>query len=169
MGEDKACLVLDGKTMLQRSVELLQSLGAQEVFVSRNEFVTDYLPDIYPGMGPLGGIHAALFETELPIVIIPVDMPLLDKCSLQPIVSAGLASQTPCCYQDHPLPLFLPNRWAFSIFLEQRLSQPKGDKSQMSIRAFLRHFGTLQLTPSDDYKLANANTPKQWQYCTQQC
>lgn len=169
MGTDKACLELDGQTMMTRSVELLESVGAKEVFISRNEFKFGYLPDIYPGHGPLSGIHAAIFSTQLPLLIIPVDMPLLDKNTLKAILRAGLASESPCFYQGKPLPLFLPNTKEISRFLEKKLSQSHNKLGNTSVRHFLEHFSSLGLTLESESKLTNANTPEDWAHYATLC
>ncbi len=164
MGTDKALLKLDGQSMLDRTIAILTALGASQVVVCRNEFVSGYLPDIYPSLGPLSGIHAAIYETNLPILVVPVDMPLLDQSMLTPLLKAGLNSQVACHYQTHPLPTFIPNNKEVRSYLERCLSEFDNDKSKLSIKRFLTYIGTLVLTSNEDYKLANANTPDQWQH-----
>lgn len=166
MGKDKALLELNGQTMMTRSVELLESVGACEVFVCRNEFKFGYLPDIYSGYGPLSGIHAALFATTLPLLVVPVDMPLLDEKTLYTIICAGLAAETMVHYQYNPLPLFVPNTDESKMYLEKNLSASKPSKQQLSIKRFLKHSSTIVLTHDDESKLANANTPDDWQQHT---
>jgi molybdopterin-guanine dinucleotide biosynthesis protein A len=164
MGTDKACLELDGQSMMTRSVELLESVGAKEVFISRNEFKFGYLPDIYPGHGPLSGIHASMFATELPLLIIPVDMPFLNSNGLSNILNAGLTSDSPSFYQNYPLPLFLPNKREISLLLEKKLAQAFNDKASISLRKFLQHFSSLEITVNDESIFANANTPVDWEH-----
>lgn len=164
MGTDKALLTIDEQSMLERSVLTLEELGAAKVIVCRNEFSTGCLPDIYPELGPLSGIHAAIYETDLPIFVIPVDMPLINKEMLSPLLSAGLISQSACHYQNHPMPLFIPNNREVRSYLERVLSDHKGDKSKVSIKRFLSSIGSVVLTPEKEENLANANTPEQWQH-----
>ena len=166
MGKDKALLELDGESMLKRCSTIFENLGAERVIVCRNEFTTDYLPDVYPHLGPLSGIHAALFDTELPVLVMPVDMPLADVELLSPILQAGLASHSVAYYQAHPLPIFIPNSKETRKYLERCLSQNDGDKTKTSIKRFLSFVGGVVLTPDNEEKLANANTPDQWQHYT---
>ena len=58
MGSDKANLILKNKTLLQNACELLTAAGASDVLISRNVQSTtaQYIADIYPGSGPLGGL-----------------------------------------------------------------------------------------------------------------
>lgn len=164
MGTDKALLELDNKSMLERSVAILDDLGAAKVIVCRNEFSTGFLPDIYPDLGPLSGIHTAIFETDLPVVVIPVDMPLLTSETLSPLLKTGLLSQSACHFQHHPMPIFIPNNKEVRGYLERTLSVYKGDKSKVSIKRFLSYIGSVVLTIEQEDSLANANTPEQWQH-----
>jgi len=164
MGKDKAFLELDGMPMLQRAANVMTDLGASRLIVCRNEFEQGYLPDIYPHHGPLSGIHAALFETKLPLLVMPVDMPLVDVPVMSSVLEAGLATQAATHYQDHPLPLFVPNTKEVKSYLERCLSKPDGDKSKTSMKRFLAYVGSVILTTSNEAKLANANTPDEWQH-----
>lgn len=164
MGTDKALLTLNNQSMLERSVAILDELGAAKVMVCRNEFATGYLPDIYPDLGPLSGIHAAIFETDLPILVIPVDMPLLSSETLSPLLKAGLISQSTCHFQHHPMPIFIPNNKEVRAYLENTLSSFKGDKSKVSIKRLVSYLGSVVLTLEQEDSLANANTPEQWQH-----
>lgn len=81
MGTDKAWLKHDGKTLLERQIALVQSLGAFEVFVSGRPD-TDYsrfglpvLRDRMGDSGPLGGIERALESAAQPLLLVlAVDM-----------------------------------------------------------------------------------------------
>jgi molybdopterin-guanine dinucleotide biosynthesis protein A len=60
-GSDKALAELDGRTLLARAVETLQAQCDTVVVVGREDAPAPTLPDRpRPGMGPLGGIAAAL-------------------------------------------------------------------------------------------------------------
>lgn len=83
-GSDKALAVLDGQTLLDRAVAALTGLCDAVVVVGRSEAPAQVLPDRpRPGMGPLGGLAAALahaadngFEAVLSC---PVDAVGLDQ------------------------------------------------------------------------------------------
>jgi molybdopterin-guanine dinucleotide biosynthesis protein A len=68
IGRNKSLLEIDGKPLIQRLTELLDSIFP-EVLISSNEpELYDFLgkkivKDIYPGRGPLSGIHSALSTT----------------------------------------------------------------------------------------------------------
>lgn len=65
MGRNKALLPIGGKPVILRLVEQFQSLF-EEAFVIANDaalyapYCSRIVPDLYPGKGPLAGLHAAL-------------------------------------------------------------------------------------------------------------
>ena len=92
MGADKAFLRWHGRTLLdhvlERAHELtprVQIVGDRKKFASYGEAVIE---DIYPGCGPLGGIHAALSTTRSPWnLMLAVDLPLLSRALLSYLVT----------------------------------------------------------------------------------
>lgn len=81
MGRDKAWLEISGKTLLARQIELIQCVGAKEVFISGRVGV-DYstysgqvLVDRFQNAGPLAGIERglAVMSTTL-LLVLAVDM-----------------------------------------------------------------------------------------------
>ncbi len=95
MGRDKAALKLpDGRTLLQRQVDLVRAAGAGSVLVSvqaGSEFtgegvrvVVDGLPDA----GPLAGIAAGLSAAPAGLVLVlAVDMPAITAAHLQMLLA----------------------------------------------------------------------------------
>jgi len=64
-GSDKALAVLGGETLLLRAVDLLSGWCEKVVVIGREEAPAPTLPDWpRPGMGPLGGIAAALYDAR---------------------------------------------------------------------------------------------------------
>jgi molybdopterin-guanine dinucleotide biosynthesis protein A len=64
-GSDKALAELDGETLLIRAVDMLSGWCEKVVVVGREEAPAPTLPDRpRPGMGPLGGIAAALYDAR---------------------------------------------------------------------------------------------------------
>lgn len=80
MGVCKARLVLDGQTMLERT--LAQLTGFSEVLLSANDpdlargLAVTTVPDCFPDCGPLAGLHAALSRTKhQALFCVPCDLP----------------------------------------------------------------------------------------------
>jgi molybdopterin-guanine dinucleotide biosynthesis protein A len=79
MGVDKAFLDFEGRTMLDRAIAVLSQtcdavaiVGDAAKFAGRGVVV----PDLYPGCGPLAGIHAALLHSAADLnLVTAVDMP----------------------------------------------------------------------------------------------
>ncbi len=81
MGTDKAFVMLDGCTLLERAFDLARTLTANVSIVgaaSKFQRFSRAVEDIFPGCGPLGGIHAALRSSEAELnLILAMDVPFL--------------------------------------------------------------------------------------------
>ena len=81
MGRDKALLPLAGKPLVEHAVSNLQPLCAKVSVLSGNLELAEYAPlvsDNFRDSGPLGGIEAALLDSEFAWnLILPVDMPFV--------------------------------------------------------------------------------------------
>jgi molybdopterin-guanine dinucleotide biosynthesis protein A len=103
MGSPKALVEVEGRPLWRRQVELLQGLGPAELMISAGEdWAVEPGPwavvrDRVPGMGPLGGIAAALesMSSDL-LLVLAVDMPDMSAGFLGEIVrSAGPGGVVP--------------------------------------------------------------------------
>lgn len=160
MGQDKAELMLKGKTMLESTRQWLLDAGASEVLLNRNQFSAGYLPDIYPGLGPLSGIHAAAFSRpEQDLLCVPVDMPLLTANVLRQLVVTGREHDSAASYRDHCLPLFIHNTPQIRATLESMLVS----EGKRSVREFVSRINHFQIVAESQQTLYNSNTLQQWQ------
>lgn len=114
MGRDKAGLSLDGRTLLETALQAARAVaGEDNVFILGSpELYGAYGPtiaDVFPGCGPLGGIHAALSSTRTEFnLMIAVDTPFLSAPLLNFIVDRGLEARktvTAPLIRDYPQPL----------------------------------------------------------------
>ena len=79
MGAEKATLRLGGIPLLEIATRKALAL-TQEVHVvgARAKFGEDAIEDVFPGQGPLGGIHAALCSTSTEMnLVLAVDVPFV--------------------------------------------------------------------------------------------
>src|SRR5262249_20921920 len=82
-GADKAFLTVDGQTVFQRTLQLLQGCFPQVVVVSNRpekyaRFDVQVTADEFAGQGPLAGIHAGLGLMRFPhAFVVACDMPFL--------------------------------------------------------------------------------------------
>jgi len=94
MGQDKAWLEINGRSLLARQVQLAREIGACEVFISGRAGV-DYsgldcrvLRDRLVNVGPLGGIEKALTEMTTSLLLaLAVDMPRMTAIFLCQLLS----------------------------------------------------------------------------------
>jgi molybdopterin-guanine dinucleotide biosynthesis protein A len=88
MGADKSFLKFGEMTLLQRAVEIAKQ-AAHEVQVSgpREKFGPTAIEDVFPGCGPLAGIHAVLRSSSSQLnLILAVDLPLVEADFLKYLV-----------------------------------------------------------------------------------
>jgi molybdopterin-guanine dinucleotide biosynthesis protein A len=83
MGADKAFLEFDGRTLLERALGVMHEACHDVAIVGDPAKFGSYevvVQDLYPGCGPLAGIHAALLHSsgELNLVL-AVDMPFVTR------------------------------------------------------------------------------------------
>ena len=94
MGRDKSLLTLAGKPLVEHAVTKLQRLCAKVSILSGNAELAGYAPlvsDNFCGSGPLGGIEAALLDSEFAWnLILPVDMPFLPTELMDDWIDAAL-------------------------------------------------------------------------------
>ncbi|HET7891845.1 MAG TPA: molybdenum cofactor guanylyltransferase [Candidatus Sulfotelmatobacter sp.] len=91
MGADKAFVQLQGRTLLARALELAQSVAGEVRIVGDRIKFTAFAPvveDVFPGCGPLAGIHAALRASQTDLnLMLAVDLPLISPELLQYLVT----------------------------------------------------------------------------------
>ena len=115
MGKNKALLELDGKSLIERLVLAFEELFA-EVFVVANDpapyeaISSRIVPDLYPGLGPLAGIHSALRHARHEWVFVSgCDSPFVNQVALREM--AGLREGVDAVLAEtedglHPLSAF---------------------------------------------------------------
>lgn len=90
MGEDKAFLVLEGRSLLARALDLAGTV-ARDVRIAGDaaKFAAfgPVVEDIFPRCGPLGGIHAALRSSNSDLnLMLAVDVPFVEARFLEYLV-----------------------------------------------------------------------------------
>jgi molybdenum cofactor guanylyltransferase len=90
MGADKAFATLDGRTLLARALESARSVTANVRIVGDAKFgaFAPVVEDVFPGCGPLGGIHTALNTSLLELnLMLAVDLPFVSFALLQYLIA----------------------------------------------------------------------------------
>lgn len=147
MGSDKACLMLDGVSFLDRARRLLTAAGASPVWVAGRPGEPDGVADPDPHAGPARALLSVL--SRLPhgvsrLAVIPVDMPLLTVADIAPLVACDRSA----AWAGHPFPLVL------------RIADLAGCEPVVSMRALLDAAGARRLRPAAgrERRLFNVNT-----------
>jgi molybdopterin-guanine dinucleotide biosynthesis protein A len=96
MGSDKALMQLGGQPLLVHALVLAESVTDRVKIVGDPEKFATFgkvIPDIYAARGPLGGIHAALLDSETDCnLILGVDIPFVQPSFLSFLVSEAQSS-----------------------------------------------------------------------------
>lgn len=173
MGTNKALLRIDeGETLIARVVSNMAALSDDLVVVSSTPELYADLParqigDIYPGKGPLAGLHAGLSAANHPwSFAVACDMPLVDPRLVRYMVLLATGHQAVVPRAGgQPEPLHALYHKAALPAIEQRLEA--GDLRVISF------YPTIQVRYVEPYEwgifdperrsFANANTPEDWQ------
>lgn len=96
MGTDKAFVMLEGRTLLSRLLDIARQLTSNVHIIGDPAKFTPFAPtieDIFPRCGPLGGIHAALRSSRTDMnVILAVDVPFVSLALLDYLTSRATSS-----------------------------------------------------------------------------
>jgi molybdopterin-guanine dinucleotide biosynthesis protein A len=169
MGQDKAAVTLNGLTLLQHALAALREVCRDVAILGKCELYGSLGPvyeDIFPGCGPLGGIHTALSNSQTPLnLIIAVDTPFLSPDFLSYLADRAIDSSaivTTPEIDEYTQPLCTVYSLDFRSIAEQALRQgnykivplfPK-DRTLVIKEAELRQFAFA----TDMFE--NLNTPE---------
>jgi molybdopterin-guanine dinucleotide biosynthesis protein A len=114
MGRDKAQVQLGAATLGEHALALAHTLsddiivlghGRGMPFDAQANANVRHVDDAADETGPLGGIAALrMMHVRARILVLPVDMPLLARDNVAPLLAA-LSQSVACAYLEHPLPL----------------------------------------------------------------
>jgi molybdopterin-guanine dinucleotide biosynthesis protein A len=167
MGQDKALLQWQGDTLLQRAIALLQQTGANEVLVSGRDGIADLLPHCGPPGAVLSLLNFLHERDQLdgaPLLLIPVDMPLLTLPTLQLLLQRIVPGHG-TRFRNQIFPCILPASAGLFLHLQQLFKDARHLGGQRSLRALLEF---TQAEPVDDdaipaREFRNFNTPSEWE------
>jgi molybdenum cofactor guanylyltransferase len=160
MGRDKAGLRLsDGQTLLERAVDLLRQAGCGVVLVSGEHRQFDGIADVYPRLGPLGGIASVLEARPAlsgPLLVVPVDMPALDARDLQRLLEQARDGGH-ACFERSPLPLVLTLDEQVRRIVSEQI-----EGGELAVHALASRLNCSRIGIDDAGRLGNVNTPADW-------
>lgn len=160
-GSNKALAVLDEQTLLERALNRLKPF-CRTLLVSGNypeykEYGYGQVYDVFPGMGPLGGIYSALKQADTSYVLFSTcDMPFVTESLLKRLTgNEPPADITVWKQKDGSLQLF-PALYARSVLplVEQHIHSHR-----LSIRSLLPEVnaGTLAIEDNEEHAFLNVN------------
>jgi molybdopterin-guanine dinucleotide biosynthesis protein A len=132
MGVDKALLDFGGQTLLDRALSVMGAVCENVAIVGDPARFTKYeavVADIFPGCGPLAGIHAALVHSSAELnLMLAVDMPFVSSGLLAFLLAAAEVSDAVVTVPRTGKglqPLCAVYRRRFSVAAEQALQAGK--------------------------------------------
>lgn len=171
MGMDKAELLYEGKTFVENIIKKVQCLGIEKIYLSgykgnRNE--AEAVVDIYPEVGPLGGLHAGLNAVTTPYcLVLPVDIPQIPMSFLETMLNEH---EKQCLIaKEENLPLLLerdgflePLIGIYPVemvgFIEKRI-----EEQRLSVFRMLKEWGNKSFTTDiSQWQIANINTQEDY-------
>ena len=175
LNKDKALLQTDGRTLLEHSLGLAQAaagraLGNTWIVGSAEKFAGfgPVVEDIYPGQGPLSGIHAALTASASDLnLMIAVDMPFLHPEFLSYLIKQARGSTATVVVPKTTMglqPLAAVYRREFAAFAERSLQA-----GQNKIALLFPEVQTRVIEPEEleengfsEELFRNLNTEQEW-------
>jgi len=164
MGQDKASLMLDGQSWLERMIDAARTISPSVAVVGRGGARADigWLSDEAPGLGPMGGLRTALAHLNQPVLLVGCDMPRVDASALGWLMRAaqesgakyGVATRR----QGRIEPLFSVYDPAVLGRIDARIAAQK-----LSLRALIEAGGFDFVEPPQSVgeRLLNINTPQE--------
>jgi molybdopterin-guanine dinucleotide biosynthesis protein A len=172
MGTDKAFLLLEGQTLVERALELARSLTEDVRIVGARDKFAAFAPvveDEYAERGPLGGIHAALSSTSSDFnLMLAVDLPFLQARFLHYLADEARAANAVVTVPKAAgglQPLCAVYRREFGLVAEQALSAGRNKIDTLFARVAVRIIeeGELVRFAFPATMFDNLNTREEWE------
>jgi len=132
MGADKAFLDFRGRTLLERAITVMGEVCPNLAIVGDPAKFALYgavIADLYPGCGPLAGIHTALLHSSADLnLVMAVDMPFVTRELLKYLFAAANETEAIVIVPRTargPQPLCAVYRRAFAAAAEEALRAGK--------------------------------------------
>jgi len=169
MGADKAFLEFHSHTLLERALETMCAACGEVSIVGDTAKFASYgtvVTDVYPGCGPLAGIHAALLSSSAELnLMMAVDMPFVSRELLAFLLATAAESDASVVVPRTSRgfqPLCAVYRRAFGVVAEEALRAGKykidAVFSQVRVRAIDDE--ELMRVGFSERMFFNVNTPE---------
>ena len=168
MGTNKAELLYEGRSFLENIIEKAKCLGLKKIYISGYQGNYDDVQvvyDIYPEIGPLGGLHAGLMSAQTSYcLVLPVDIPQIPVTFLEELIKLH-EQQT----IDMEMPLLVEREGflepligiypvTMKNFIEERIAA-----GNFSVFRMIKEWGYVGVqTEIPEWQIANINTKEDY-------
>ena len=168
MGTNKAELLYEGRSFLENIIEKAKCLGLKKIYISGYQGNYDDVQvvyDIYPKIGPLGGLHAGLMSAQTSYcLLLPVDIPQIPVTFLEELIKLH-EQQT----IDMEMPLLVEREGflepligiypvTMRNFIEERIAA-----GNFSVFRMIKEWGYVGVqTEIPEWQIANINTKEDY-------
>ena len=168
MGTNKAELLYEGRTFLENLIEKAKNLGVEKIYISGFENKDEEVQvvyDIYPEIGPLGGLHAGLREVKTPYcLVLPVDVPQIPEDFLEGLLKFHeqevINKEKPVLAEREGFVEPLIGIYPVSMvsYIEERIASQR-----LSVFRMIQEWGCVAYkTDIPEEKIANINTQEDY-------
>lgn len=174
MGTNKSLLKINQKPNIERIKEELEKLVSEIILVSNDPDTYQFLQvktvsDVYPGQGPLAGIHAGLLASPYDVnLVVACDMPFIstELGSILLRASENYDAVLPVIFGKHQ-PLFAVYRKDICAKIETCIHE-----QELTVRGLLNQLNVRYITESDlpehiqhqlDKYFFNMNRPEEYE------
>ncbi|MGM0666699.1 MAG: molybdenum cofactor guanylyltransferase [Bacteroidota bacterium] len=172
-GRTKAKIIIDGRPVIERTIEVLEAIFSDIIIITNNESEFSAYKhirmagDIYHNRGPLGGLHSALSNTDKDAVfLVASDMPGLSVATVRVVARAFEETDCEVLIPVHK-GLIEPLHAVYSKTVLKRLENFIRSKNKYSIREFLKFVDDKYLAIEDEGSerdpFFNINSPEDLQ------
>jgi molybdopterin-guanine dinucleotide biosynthesis protein A len=164
MGRDKAALPLGGRTLLEHIADAVNEAAGSVTLIGPAYPGVNIpaVPDLHPGLGPLGGIHTALMSSHAEWnLILACDLPRISAPFLTALMSAAEASGADCLIPAGPSGRLEPLCAAY----RRGCRDAAGTALEHGVRKVTDGFAGLRIetwSVPESFWFQNVNTPEEW-------
>ena len=171
MGTNKAELLYEDRTFVENLIEKARHMGIQKIYLSgyQNELENvQVVYDIYPEIGPLGGLHAGLKAVVTPYcLVLPVDIPQIPEEFLEAVIQFHAKEAANSDKKEKPVlveregflePLIGIYPMSMVGFIEERILAQR-----LSVFRMIKEWGCICFkTEIPEWQIANINTQEDY-------
>jgi molybdopterin-guanine dinucleotide biosynthesis protein A len=167
-GQDKSRLVVEGRTIIVRQLEVLQQVAAPIFVVGPDparyaDLGLPVHPDAVPDAGALGGIYTALLHaTTAHVLVVACDLPFLHAGLLARLIAASRGRDGAWARSDrHPQPLLACYRRDAHSRARAQIDAGRLRATDLAQVLDIAEIGPAEIAAygAPDRLLANVNTP----------